>query len=190
MVEVAVPLITAGGTVVAAILTGFGAATLKRRWDEKAESQRWNSERSERRREELRLAFMQYFEAIRRIEQTGIDVWLTGRNEIASDRTRDQGDATANPNDALESAVLDQPHIAIIINGTVAGDLLMMLLGPRAAVPFTNHVRDLDDWVKRMLKLGAEGVDSTQPPDKLPLVRIAHGLLGRDCATTAGRHFH
>ena len=57
-----------------------------------------------------------------------------------------------------------------------------------AAESFTNHVRDLDDWVRRMQKLGAVGADTTPPPDKLPLVQIAHGLLGRDCATTAGRH--
>jgi len=183
-------LITAGGTVVAAILTGFGAAALKRRWDEKAESRRWHRERSERRREELRLAFMQYFEAIRRIEQMGIDVWLTGRNEIAGDRKRDQEDAPAPLNDTPQSALLDPPHITVMSNGAVAGDLLMLLLGPHAAESFTNHVRDLDDWVRRMQKLGAVGADTTPPPDKLPLVQITHGLLGRDCATTAGRRRH
>lgn len=43
-----------------AILTGFGAAALKHRWDVAADALRWDRERSERRRDELKSAFTGY----------------------------------------------------------------------------------------------------------------------------------
>jgi hypothetical protein len=55
-----VPFIAPGGVVLAAIITGFAAAVLKHRWDVKAEDTRWERERSERRRDELKAAFTRY----------------------------------------------------------------------------------------------------------------------------------
>jgi hypothetical protein len=56
--------ITAGGIVMAAfitaILTGFGAAALKHRWDVRADNVRWERERQERRRDEPKAAFSEY----------------------------------------------------------------------------------------------------------------------------------
>jgi hypothetical protein len=55
-----IPAITAGATVGAAVISGFFAAALKHRWDVKDTYARWERERSERRREELKAAFNAY----------------------------------------------------------------------------------------------------------------------------------
>jgi hypothetical protein len=57
------PLITAGGTVVAAIITGFAAAARKHKWDVQDNDLRWERERAERRRDELRTSFAVYLAA-------------------------------------------------------------------------------------------------------------------------------
>jgi hypothetical protein len=61
------PLITAGGTVVAAvvaaIITGFVAAARKHKWDVQDNDLRWERERAERRRDELRTSFAVYLAA-------------------------------------------------------------------------------------------------------------------------------
>ena len=62
------PAITAGGTVVAAIITGFLAAALKHHWDVDADKARWERERSERRRDELKSAFARYLSSRRGVE--------------------------------------------------------------------------------------------------------------------------
>lgn len=58
-----VPVITAGGTVVASIITGFIAAKVKHDWDKADAEDSWDRERAERRREEVREALMAYMTA-------------------------------------------------------------------------------------------------------------------------------
>lgn len=56
-------LFPAGAAVVAALITGFGAAALKRRWDVKDEQIRWLREREERTRKQRLDAFVDYLAA-------------------------------------------------------------------------------------------------------------------------------
>jgi hypothetical protein len=53
--------ITASATVVAATMGGFGAAALKHHWDVDDTELRWERERTERRRDELKVALSQFF---------------------------------------------------------------------------------------------------------------------------------
>jgi hypothetical protein len=63
-----IPSITAAGGVVAAVITGFLAAGLKHRWDVRDTALRWERERDERRRDELKMAFGDYLSARAEIE--------------------------------------------------------------------------------------------------------------------------
>jgi hypothetical protein len=74
----AVPVITASGTVVAsigaAILTGFRAAKVKHKRDVEDNDIRWGRERFERRRDELKSAFVRYLAARGRTERALVNV--------------------------------------------------------------------------------------------------------------------
>ncbi|MCZ2810113.1 hypothetical protein O2W15_01565 [Modestobacter sp. VKM Ac-2979] len=61
-VNYAIPIITAGGTVLAAVITGFLAATLKHDWDVAESETTWTRERNERRRDEVREALIAYLD--------------------------------------------------------------------------------------------------------------------------------
>jgi hypothetical protein len=183
MADVAVPLITAGGTVVAAILTGFGAAALKHRWDGQAERQRWDRERLERRRDELRLAFMQYFDADRRICQMGYDVWRDRWSDRAANGSAEAGERRklVEQLERLQGVSgLEPSQFSAMVNGAVAADFPVVLLGWAAAEPFTSHVQGLDDWVMEMAARGEQGQDTVKPPDARPLVQLANSLLRSD----------
>ncbi|TYP88545.1 hypothetical protein [Blastococcus xanthinilyticus] len=58
-----VPVITASGTVLASIITGFIAAKVKHGWDQEDAQETWDRERAERRRDEVRDALMAYMTA-------------------------------------------------------------------------------------------------------------------------------
>jgi hypothetical protein len=58
-----VVVLTPIGSVVAALITGFGAAVAKHRWDTKADERRWRKERGARDRALLLEAFADYLAA-------------------------------------------------------------------------------------------------------------------------------
>jgi hypothetical protein len=136
--------------VVAAVLTGFGAATLKHRWDVRADDQRWARERAERRREELRRALLAYFESIRQVGNAGTSViWAKG----ALDRAM-QHAYSERTDQALEQAKQLQvewgqsvrANSSALINCHRARDALALVLDCDVVAPFRDYTGDVTAW--------------------------------------------
>jgi uncharacterized protein YabN with tetrapyrrole methylase and pyrophosphatase domain len=95
----AVPVISAGATLLAAIVTGFGAAAVKHRWDVKADDLRWQRERKERRRDELKSAFSRYLATLSTVSRE--------MTYASSTRTQAKVDALTDSFYILELAYAD-----------------------------------------------------------------------------------
>jgi hypothetical protein len=78
-----IPGIAAAATLGASIVSGFGAAALKHKWDIEDNERRWERERAERRREELKAGFSAYLTARSEMEQT---MFLTQVGESSNER--------------------------------------------------------------------------------------------------------
>lgn len=74
-----VPIVTVLVSGFVALVVGFGAASLKHKWDVQDDKRRWERERAERRREELKAAFGEYLDARHEAERSAVRFLLTGK---------------------------------------------------------------------------------------------------------------
>lgn len=151
-----VPMITASGTLGAAALTGFGAATLKRRWDEQAEERRWRRERAERRRDELKSAFTRYLTSRTSLR----DTVLKFQFDVGQDWVRAASDHELATNELM--LLLDNEQVQAVerdhrVVRRWTGEALRETLKPRedAPVPDVTDLPNADEVIvlaKRILR--------------------------------------
>lgn len=153
-----VPLIAAA----TALTTGFGAAILKHRWDVasdkirhawdmKENERRWERERAERRREELKSAFNDYFST-----RLGLQERLTMGRPIAD-----------------EDAEKIVPLLHIFTGNTVQ---LKVLLPDDVFKSFAADTAAFVVWTNIMIDRKESGTFTTPPPDE-EARRLAKRLL-------------
>jgi hypothetical protein len=152
---VVVPLISAGGTVVAAIVTGFFAAGLKHRWDTKAEDLRWAREREERRRDEVRVALAEFFAAFRRCIDTGNGAYARG---ITDHRARGGEEATPEDWGRMNVALVNDPKFMTNLIGLAAArDQLLVLVSDDEGSPFHEAADTMHGWIADCHQAGVKG---------------------------------
>jgi hypothetical protein len=180
---VQVPLITASGTIVAAMITGFLAAMLKHRWDKEASAETWRQERSERRRAELKVALVEYLRICRQIEEVGNRLWYDHtRKRYDSELRRLTKEEDRPVRDAEGSGRLhdaDDSWYSKLGEGAAAADLLIIMLGIDVADPFRRHMIDLRTWIDDMTDRGDRGADVVLAPPTKHLKSIAYEILRR-----------
>jgi hypothetical protein len=137
LIQVLTPLATIVAAILAALITGFGAAALKHKWDSEADETRWRREHTARERVQRLDAFAQY---------------LAARPDLAT--AKSIAGRSADPAIVVSAARLAATRLLILLpNGdqraVVEGDLQNMV-----------------DWVSSWAApstAGRKDVPSTQP---------------------------
>lgn len=147
------PGITAAATGLAAIISGFFAAALKHRWDVQDDERRWQRERAERRREELKLAFNQYLTT-----RAEVEALLTQKPEVGV-----VNEATQRVSVAVRSLIRESTQLRVLLED---------------ATTVNKDMRDFGDWVNAILNqwVGTAGPHLVVPSDEL-IRRLAKQLL-------------
>jgi hypothetical protein len=175
-------LITSGTAIVVAIITGFGAAALKHRWDVAADRLRWHRERSERRRDELRSAFASYFASRSSLERA---MFIAARDRnVASTLI-----ALVSPEGGLTAsqAALDAQHAALASSEVVfqaQADYfrslaeLQIILDDRSFVAMKGEIDSFGKWLHETFGAMSNGEYTfTPPPDSQSMVQLAQKLI-------------
>jgi hypothetical protein len=183
MSAIQVPLITASGTIVAAVITGFLAAMLKHRWDKQEDAESWHREREERRREELKIALVEFFRLCRQGEEIGNRLWRQNTRKHRAAEVRRQTKAGERPtrdgDESSRTQDIDESWFSKLAEGAAAADLLIVLLGIDDAEPFRRYMIDLRTWIKDMMDRGDRGDEFTAAPPTKYLKSIAYEILSR-----------
>lgn len=145
-VQVLPSVATVTASVVGALITGFGAASMKHRWDVKADEKRWRQDRAARLRAERLDAFGRY---------------LTARPDRDAVRTLADSPAEA---------------AGILTGVRLAGAQLLILLPDeeqRAVVE--NDLRTVENWVRAWSR-PASRADRTDVPSADAVLALARAL--------------
>ena len=145
-----IPTITALATILAAIV-GFSAAALKHRWDVQDDERRWERERAERRREELRLAFNDYVSSRSALE-----------NLFTTQQFPNRGDDNFY---ALANALFRN------------GRKLQILLEDDGASIVLRDVSEFTDWLRAINLKDMSTYHVSVAPAEDELIRLAKQLL-------------
>ena len=121
--------------IVGALITGFGAASLKHRWDSQADETAWRRERDARVRTQLLSAFAQY---------------LAARPDLRAVRS-----LADRPDDA--AGVVSAARLA-------AANLLILLPEPRQRAVVEDDLRTLEKWVASWLGPSTSAGRTDVPP--------------------------
>jgi hypothetical protein len=144
------PWLSPLGTVVAAIagavITGFGAASLKHRWDVRADDTRWRRDRESRVRAQRLAAFAEY---------------LAVRPNLRAAR-----ELTTRPRDA--AGMVSDVRLA-------AANLLIVLPDPDDRAAVLSDLKAVEDWLASWLPgQTSEGSGDVPAPD--PILSLARRL--------------
>jgi hypothetical protein len=137
---------TVVAAIVGALITGFGAASLKHKWDSEADETAWRRDREARVRAQLLSAFAQY---------------LAARPDLRAVRT-----LADKPDDA--AGVVSAARLA-------AANLLILLPEPEQRAVVDDDLRTLEKWVASWLR-PSSAVDRTDVPPAEPILDLARGL--------------
>jgi hypothetical protein len=176
------PLITAGGTVVAAIISGFLAAALKHHWDVAADKLRWQRERSERRRDELRSAFAGYLASRSSLERA---LFISGRDRNVASTLA----ALVSPESSLTSsqAALAAQQVALASSEVVFNVQaeyfhslaeLQAILEDRSFLAMEGEIKSFGKWVRETnTELQNEKSTWEPAPDNQSVVQLSQKLI-------------
>ncbi len=140
------PVATVLAAILGALITGFGAATLRHRWDVRADERKWNRNRDQRIRAQFLEAFSQY---------------LAARPDFRTIPT-----ITANPEDA--AAIVSQIQLA-------AASLLILLADAEHREVIETDLSALVHWITESLNEPSKA-DWTDVPSTTAIIDLARRL--------------
>ena len=145
-------VVAATGTGLAAVITGFGAAALKHRWDVAGEDTRWARESLERRRQELLLSLAEY---------------LRVRTQLHAALGRYAQDGSA-----------DRTLVVDVLNELeLAAARARMLLAPGDRQLLSQDVSDLHVWSSAAMAAIQKGQPFNRPPEDDQFIELGQRLL-------------
>jgi hypothetical protein len=141
------PIATVFAAVLAALITGFGAARLQHKWDAEADEKKWQHDSNSRNRARRLDAFAQY---------------LSARPDLRAAKA-----LTTEP--GRSTAVVSDVRLA-------AANLLILLPDPGQHAIVEQDLQTVEDWIDLWLKQPAKAI-RTDVPSVQPILNLARQLV-------------